>query len=302
MDNLPNLRLLSIFNTIVKHQGFVGAQDELNLSASALSNHLSALEESVGFTLCLRGRGGFQLTEKGERFHQNMLHILEEIEAFTRATAELNNLFIGSLKIGILDGLVQQSHLSLSNIIRNFNQEYPSVNVHLSIEDPSTLQNKILDHELTLAVGSFSNIHNGIWSKYLFSEPQFLYCAANHPLALEKELDKERVARANIVGKPYWSHRKITRKGFNKPTASADCMETQLIMILSGQFIGYLPEEYASGWVKKGALIQLFPEDYHYNAKFSLIARKDRLRDPLIRTFRTFMQAEIKAVKERNQQ
>ncbi len=289
MNNLLNIRLLKVFDSIVKHQGFIGAQDELNLSASALSNHLSALEESIGFKLCLRGRGGFQLTEKGERYYQNMRHIMEEIDQFNRATAELNNLFIGNLRIGILDGLFSNNMIPISSVIREFNQKHPSVNIHLTIEDPQTLQKKILDNELTVAIGSFNEIANGIWSERLFDEEQYLYCGHLHPLATTPHLDTDIVSRSNIVGRSYWSTRKITRKGFNKPTATADCMESQLLMILSGQFVGYLPEEFAKPWVESGELIKIMPEIYHYQASFSMLIRKDQLRDPIPRTFRQLL-------------
>lgn len=81
---LPDLRLLRIFAAVVRHQGFAAAQQELNLSTSAISTYMSQLENQLGIVLCHRGRGGFSLTSKGELFHQETLRILGELEGFER--------------------------------------------------------------------------------------------------------------------------------------------------------------------------------------------------------------------------
>jgi DNA-binding transcriptional LysR family regulator len=55
---LPDLKLLRIFACVVRHQGFASAQQELNLSTSAISTYMSQLEAALGIVLCHRGRGG----------------------------------------------------------------------------------------------------------------------------------------------------------------------------------------------------------------------------------------------------
>ena len=76
VQNYPDLKLLRIFISIVKNQGFANAQQELNLSTSAISTYMSQLEATIGMKLCERGRGGFSLTAKGELFYQEALRHL----------------------------------------------------------------------------------------------------------------------------------------------------------------------------------------------------------------------------------
>lgn len=75
-SSLPDLKLLRIFASVVRHQGFANAQRDLNLSTSAISTYMSQLESALGIVLCHRGRGGFSLTSKGELFHQETLRLL----------------------------------------------------------------------------------------------------------------------------------------------------------------------------------------------------------------------------------
>lgn len=88
-NTLPDLKLLRVFAAVVRHQGFAAAQQELNLSTSAISTYMSQLEAHLGITLCHRGRGGFSLTSKGELFHQEALRLLGELESFERYSASL---------------------------------------------------------------------------------------------------------------------------------------------------------------------------------------------------------------------
>lgn len=67
VGKFPNLRLLHVFITVAKYQGFANAQQELNLTVSAISNYMSELEEKLGITLCRRGRGSFSDRKRGNR-------------------------------------------------------------------------------------------------------------------------------------------------------------------------------------------------------------------------------------------
>ena len=52
-------------------------------------------------------------------------------------------------------------------------------------------------------------------------------------------------------------------------------------LILSGQFIGYLPEHYANEWVNKGLLKAILPEQYCYQIPLMLITAKNLSPSPL---------------------
>ncbi|MNR29790.1 LysR substrate binding domain protein [compost metagenome] len=66
-------------------------------------------------------------------------------------------------------------------------------------------------------------------------------------------------------------------------------MEAALILVLSGSYIGYLPDHLASSWEKDGRLSRLLPENFGYQAEFSLIIKNGRSREPLIQAFRDEM-------------
>ncbi len=63
---LPDLKLLRIFVSVVRHQGFANAQQELNLSTSAISTYMSQLEASLA-PLQRTGERSFLMAEQFRR-------------------------------------------------------------------------------------------------------------------------------------------------------------------------------------------------------------------------------------------
>ncbi len=70
-------------------------------------------------------------------------------------------------------------------------------------------------------------------------------------------------------------------------------MEAQLILVLSGAYIGYLPEHHAQPWVGRKRLKILLSTTFGYQSPFTLARRRGRSREPLIQSFRDRLQAQL---------
>jgi DNA-binding transcriptional LysR family regulator len=129
VGKFPNLRLLHVFITVAKYQGYANAQQELNLTVSAISNYMSELEEKLGIILC-RGRGGFSLTEKGETVLQQSIDLLNSLEDFERNTATLRGEQTGIFNLGVIDSTITDPMLPMSDIIATFSERFPRVQIN----------------------------------------------------------------------------------------------------------------------------------------------------------------------------
>ena len=56
-------------------------------------------------------------------------------------------------------------------------------------------------------------------------------------------------------------------------------MEGVAHLIISGLFIGYLPEHYAQPWVDENRLRAILPEEMSYDVEFSQILKHYRLQN-----------------------
>ncbi|WP_051341579.1 LysR family transcriptional regulator [Azospirillum halopraeferens] len=80
---LPSMALLSAFEAAARHQSFTAAAAELNLTQSAVSRQIRALEEVLGAELFVRERQTVRLTLAGERYAQTVREALQHISAAT---------------------------------------------------------------------------------------------------------------------------------------------------------------------------------------------------------------------------
>ena len=212
---LPDLRLLRIFAAVVRHQGFAAAQQELNLSTSAISTYMSQLENQLGIVLCHRGRGGFSLTSKGELFHQETLRILGELEGFERYALALKGELRGTLNLGVLDSTVSDPALPLAEVIGAFSREHPAVHLHLLVQSPYELQLSVLENRQDLAIGAFSSRMNGLVYQPLYREQHWLYCSDRHPLFDGRRIPADLITQQRMVGRGYWSQAELARHGLH---------------------------------------------------------------------------------------
>lgn len=283
---LPNLKLLTIFVTVARCQGYSRAQQALNMTLPAISGYMSELEQRLGFVLCQRGRGGFALTPRGEQFLQYSLQLLDTLSDFEHQVEELKTEQGGVFSLGVVDSVSTDERLGLAQSIHQFSERYPAVYLNLSIQDPNALQQKVLDNRLDLAIGHFPVNVNNLVSVPLHHEQHWLYCSDSHPLFGLSVHEAGELHHYNFVTRSYWNQAELTRRGFKASAASVETIEAQLILILSGRYIGYLPEHCALSWVKQGRLKALSPQQFSYQAPFSLIFRRGRSREALIRAFR----------------
>ena len=65
---LPPLKAVRYFECAARHLSFTKAADELNVTHSAISHQIKALEEWLAMSLFDRGARSLSLTEAGRRF------------------------------------------------------------------------------------------------------------------------------------------------------------------------------------------------------------------------------------------
>jgi LysR family transcriptional regulator, transcriptional activator for bauABCD operon len=280
-----DLRLLRIFATVVDCKGFAAAQAELNLSAPSISSYIAALEQRLGVRLCNRGRGGFGVTDKGAIIYREAQRLFGAIDEFTASAGGVRGRLTGHLRIGVVDCTVTDPSAPLRDALRRFNERDHEVRVELTIQAPQDLQRGVLGGRLNLAIGSFPVRIAALTAQPLYGERNAFYCGAGHPLFARPTVTLDDIRASRVVARGYWRRADLSRIGIEREAASVDNMEAQALLILSGAYVGYLPEHYAAAWQAQGQLRSLLPEDMAYDAPFALITRRGSAPVAVVRQF-----------------
>lgn len=288
-----DIRLLRVFDAVVRHRGFAAAQAELNVGQSTISNQIAALEDRLGVTLCRRGRAGFRLTQKGEAVHRAVRRLLVAMDGFVTETAALRDTLAGTLRIGVVDMLVTDPNFRLPEALAALDRRAPAIRYEISQCSPQDLQARVLEGTLHIGIGSFPHKVEGLRYIPLYEERNTLYCGQGHPLwtVPEADLTAEFVASMRTVGRSYWREDHWNNRDFANSTAMAQGLEQQLILILTGAFIGYLPDHMARRWRDHDRLRQLLPGRFVYTCPFDAVVRLGTDLSPLAAALVTELEA-----------
>ncbi len=265
-----NLRLMRIFQTIVEAGGFSAAQGALNLSLATISNHIATLETRLGVVLCRRGRSGFALTEQGRAVYEEFVSLSASLGQFEARLRSLKGEMTGNLSIGLADNTISDPAAPLEKVLAAFTDAAPEVTLTLSTHPPHEILRDLASGRLHLAIASFPRIASGLAYMELYSERHHFCCGAGHPLfiAPDAAIDIAEVRRHRIVGRSYWGARDMKAFALPEPRATVSDMEAEARLILSGRYLGHLPEHYARAFVAAGRLRSLRPDIFAWSAPF----------------------------------
>ncbi len=279
-----DFRLLRVFVTIVERGGFAAAELALGLSLSTISGQMKALETRLGLTLCIRGRAGFRLTEAGEAVYAEARQLIAASEGFSTRVAGLKDRLAGPVRIGTLDAIVTDPQSRLPQALAAYARIAPESELRIVTQPPDALLRDISDTALDVAVGSFPRIALGLTYVDLYHEQHLFYAGSAHPLFTTPDamIGYDEVRRHRLIGRHYWGARDLKIFAGNRVGATVSEMESEAILILSGAFLGYLPDHYAQPWVAAGQMRALAPDRFGYVAPFQLAFRPDRIGVPRI--------------------
>lgn len=286
-----DLRLIRIFRAIVECQGLAGAELVLNLSQSRISASLAELEARLGVRLCRRGRSGFALTEAGVTVYEASHELFEAVDRFcNRAGAVATNLK-RVLRLGTVDAMVTNADLSLPQALLDFRRQNPTIMIDLAAAGPEELEQQLVVGSRDVLIIPCTNKRSELDYVAVMEEKQSLYCARGHPLfrRADAEITSGALAHHPFVARGYLHQFDLKLIGHHGAEATVEMMESQLILILSGAFIGYLPAHYAEAWVARGELRALRDERYSYLSAFYLVTQRGGAENPLVRRFRSVL-------------
>ncbi|QEQ96663.1 LysR family transcriptional regulator [Neptunomonas concharum] len=280
-----DLRMLRIFKVVVECGGFSAAEVELNITRSAISISMSDLEKRLGFTLCQRGRSGFTLTDEGQQVYEYTLELLSSIENFRTQVNTLHTQLIGELNIGITDNLVTMPKMKITNALAALKKQGPGVAINIRMIAPNEIELGVLDGKLHVGVVPTLRSLAGLNYTPLYEEQSKLYCSAGHQLFDQADSNIDLNVWDAVA--PAYAQTPEIKTCYQQLNATATATDREGIafLILTGQYIGYLPDHLAERWVSEGKMRAIAPERYGYETFFSVITRKGARSNLVLETY-----------------
>jgi len=191
-----DLRQLRHFIALADQRSFVAGALAVNLSQSAFSRSIQALEHSVGCQLVDRGRKDLAPTKQGQVLLEHARRLVSGAQQMANEISQFNGLEAGELRFGCgpapAAGLVPRA-------IGSFIGRYPKARVQFQVDDWQSLSKRLLSEEFEFFVAD---------TRQFEADPDYLTqrlrprkwhfcCRAGHPLA-----SRESVSAAELMSYP----------------------------------------------------------------------------------------------------
>lgn len=131
-QNQMKLSQLRILVVVADFENFTEAALQLDMSQSAVSHAIAALEEHLGVVLLVRGRHGARLTPVGEQIVRHARSIVGQANEIIKAAELARGLEGGQVRIASFRSVA--AHL-LPSVITKFHQRFPAIAVSLAEHD-----------------------------------------------------------------------------------------------------------------------------------------------------------------------
>lgn len=290
-----DMRLLRVFVVIVDCGGLSAAESQLNIGRSSISVSLGELESRLGQILCKRGRSGFKLTDAGKVVYQAAQELFNHCDEFVSTIHELEEAPSGKLAIAAIDMLVFDPRWLLPEVVSRMKETSAKIQFELRMCSPVDVELAVLNGTSHVGIGVGRNELRGLNYEKLFTETADLYCGKDHKLR-SSLADKPAVAlgECDYVSRGYM-------RGFDTYGSKLPCRSTSvayheeavLQLILSGGYVGFLPDHFAQLWRDSGQIYPIGSGEYAYKTPVVIITKTQDEHLKIVQEFKRIVIAHV---------
>ena len=275
-----DLRLLQVFKAVVECGGMAAAELELNIGTSTVSRHVKDLETRLGLTLCRRGRAGFALTPEGQRVYEETLRLLASVRGFLGSIDDIHTRMGGALAIAVFDKTASNPAARIGDAIAAFTAQAPHVQLQLHVGSINAIERGVIDGSYQVGIIPAHRSSQSLVYSDLFGETMLLYCGVGHPLfgqppQAHAALDWDALRAYPFAGLGYHSpDMELSHQAQLTRSATGFDQESIATLVLSGRFLGFLPDHYAEAFERQGRMQAVNPQQLHYHCRFVSLVRR----------------------------
>lgn len=179
-NDIIDSRQLLAFKALAETGSFTLAAKQLNLTQSAVSHSIKALEEDLGSPLINRLGRRIHLTQAGDVFLASAERVFRQMQNVRADIEALDKWGAGRLRIGA--GTTACQYI-LPTVIREFRQTFPDCQLSVIPNDARELVESLRANEIDLALTLTPESQDDISHQIVFEDTLQFAVAPSHPWA-----------------------------------------------------------------------------------------------------------------------
>jgi len=179
MPSIP-LRQIRAVIAVCEEGSFTRAAERENATQSGISQHVAAVERSLGVRLFERTTGAVKPTPAGLRYYKRCVEAVGTLAHAAEEARSLAGQVTGELRIGLMPTFTRAV---LAPVLEDFVPQCPEVRLHIVEGYSSLLTEMVLDEELDFAVVPAFEGTIGLKSRLLVRDREMLISGRRRRLA-----------------------------------------------------------------------------------------------------------------------
>jgi len=190
------LRHLRYFVAVAEELSFRAAALKLNIAQPPLSAQIKALEGELGVRLFDRTTRSVRLTQAGKVLLDEARGVLAASVEATHRAREAAHGMTGMLRVGLI---LSVANAWTADIIRRFRQNYPDVQISISMSNSVDLLPLLRAERLDVCLLRLSILSDAMASKKILEAKLQLAIPEGHRLAQKRHLNWKDLAEENLI-------------------------------------------------------------------------------------------------------
>ncbi len=263
----PSIHQLEVFCRIVQLESMARAAEELQVAPSSISMQVQELERRYRTKLLVRGPRRTTPTPAGVALYEQVVALLQGLDAVEREIAQLQQVERGTLRFAssrtIGAGLVRR-------VLQAFERAHPEVDISYSIMKSSqSAKAEVLEERAEFALVGRVGPGWPLEIKPLFQEAMVVAVAPDHPLAAESSPDVGTLARHVLLLRepPVLGHKRILGMledaGVRPEICELGSTEAVKSEAVAGHGVAVLPRTTVTDEIAAGSLLACDVDRFH---------------------------------------
>jgi DNA-binding transcriptional LysR family regulator len=281
---------------LVEAESFTKAARINQVTQSAVSQQVSALERLFKSRLIERSKKQFRLTREGQVLYESGKQILQTYETLHNELQVLKDMISGSIRVAAMYSI--GLHL-LPPFIKKYMQNYPTVNVHVEYRHADQVYEDIQGNAADLGLVSYPVKDGKLEIVSLGKEPLVLICPPQHALARQKSVKLKALEGLSMVSfEPDMASRRAVDKVLREQRVSVkhamefDNVETVKRAVEIGYGISIVPQSAVGQEVQNRTLAAVAIDHSQLWRPLAAIYKRNRVLSPAIKQFLATLKGE----------
>jgi LysR family transcriptional regulator, transcriptional activator of the cysJI operon len=288
---------LKVFCDLAETESFTKAAQINNVTQSAVSQQISALERTFKSLLIERSKKKFRLTREGQVLYDYSKQIIQTYESLHSRLQELKDIISGTIRLATIYSIGLHD---LPPYIKRFMKSYPTVNIHVEYRRANQVYEDVLSNVVDLGLVAYPVKDSKLEIVPLRKEPLVLIAHPQHPFSKQKSIKLKSLAGQKVISfEPDIPTRKALDKILKEHDVEVnhvmefDNVETVKRAVEIDAGISIVPQGTVLQEIAKQTLVAVQIEDGEFYRPLAAIYKKNKVLSPAMKQFLSILKETI---------